>query len=100
MPTPAMVFGQSIKTITTTPIPKLDLDGPGLLENVTPLERIPRVDVDECVGCNLCALVCPVEECITMVRMENGLPPQTWEERVAAGLTPAGVSEVGIAEGH
>jgi dihydropyrimidine dehydrogenase (NAD+) subunit PreA len=84
MPTPAMVFTQSIKTITTTPIPKLDLDGPALIENVTSLERIPRVDLDECVGCNLCSLVCPVEDCITMVRVENGLRPQSWEERVGS----------------
>jgi dihydropyrimidine dehydrogenase (NAD+) subunit PreA len=81
-PTPAQVFAESLKKITATPIPKLDGTGaPG----TTPLERIPRVDADECVGCNLCSLVCPVPECITMERVENGLPPQTWEERVAAG---------------
>jgi len=83
MPTPAMVFAESVKKITTTPIPKLD--GASAL-GVTPLERIPRVDVDECVGCNLCSLVCPVPECITMERVENGLPFQSWEERVAAGV--------------
>ncbi len=35
---------------------------------------------EECVGCNLCAHVCPVEGCITMVRKENGLPYLTWAE--------------------
>jgi dihydropyrimidine dehydrogenase (NAD+) subunit PreA len=99
LPTPAQVFAQSAKLITTTPIPKLDMSGPGVNSNVTPLERIPRVDVDECVGCNLCSLVCPVEDCITMERIENGLAPQTWEERGAEGLVPAG-SEAGMAEGH
>jgi dihydropyrimidine dehydrogenase (NAD+) subunit PreA len=82
-PTPAMVFAESVKTIATTPIPKLDLDGEGLNSAVTPLQRIPRVDVDECVGCNLCSLVCPVPECITMVRVDSGLLPETWAERVA-----------------
>jgi len=49
----------------------------------TPLARIPRVDETECVGCNLCSLVCPVDDCITMVRVENGLAPETWEERTS-----------------
>ncbi|HLJ13428.1 MAG TPA: NAD-dependent dihydropyrimidine dehydrogenase subunit PreA [Bryobacteraceae bacterium] len=35
----------------------------------TPVLRIPRVDEHECVGCNLCWLVCPVENCITMERI-------------------------------
>jgi dihydropyrimidine dehydrogenase (NAD+) subunit PreA len=83
-PTPAQVFAASRATIATTPIPKLDLAGP-TPTSLTPLDRIPRVDEDECVGCNLCSLVCPVPECITMERRATNLPPQTWEERVAAG---------------
>jgi dihydropyrimidine dehydrogenase (NAD+) subunit PreA len=66
--------------ITTTPIPKLD-GVPYPDSTRTPLHRIPRVDERECVGCNLCALVCPVENCITMERVENGLPFQSWEQR-------------------
>ena len=100
LPTPAMVTAQSTKVITMTPIPKLDMSSGGLTLSVTPTARIPRVDEDECVGCNLCSLVCPVDGCITMERIENGLPPQTWEERTAAGLIPAGAAEAGIAEGH
>ena len=99
-PTPAMVAAQSAREISTTPIPKLDLSGPGVDSAHTPLARIPRVDPDECVGCNLCSLVCPVEDCITMDRVENGLPPETWEQRTASGLVPAGASESQIAEGH
>jgi dihydropyrimidine dehydrogenase (NAD+) subunit PreA len=94
-PTPAMVLYESSKVISTTPIPKLDLGGPGMNNSLTPIERIPRVDVDECVGCNLCSLVCPVPDCITMERVENGLPPQTWAERVAAGSVPTGAEQAG-----
>jgi dihydropyrimidine dehydrogenase (NAD+) subunit PreA len=50
--------------------------------SVTPPRRIPRVDEQECVGCNLCWLVCPVENCITMERVDQGLPERTW-----AGMT-------------
>jgi dihydropyrimidine dehydrogenase (NAD+) subunit PreA len=90
--TPAMIAAESAGRISTTPIPKLDLDGAGSDGPYrTPLSRIPRVDEQECVGCNLCSLVCPVPECITMERVENGLPPQTWEERVALGIVPQGV---------
>ena len=31
----------------------------------------------ECVGCNLCVNVCPVEDCITMVRLTEGVDPTT-----------------------
>jgi len=92
--TPAMVEAEASRRISTTPIPKLDSNGAGRTNAVTPLERIPRVDEDHCVGCNLCSLVCPVDNCITMERIDNGLPPQTWEQRTAAGLVPAGASEV------
>ncbi|WP_339760254.1 NAD-dependent dihydropyrimidine dehydrogenase subunit PreA [uncultured Hoeflea sp.] len=32
---------------------------------------------DECVGCNLCVNVCPVDDCITMVEMTEGSDPRT-----------------------
>ncbi|MGL4528403.1 MAG: NAD-dependent dihydropyrimidine dehydrogenase subunit PreA [Aestuariivirga sp.] len=31
----------------------------------------------ECVACNLCVEVCPVQDCITMVRMTEGTDPRT-----------------------
>jgi dihydropyrimidine dehydrogenase (NAD+) subunit PreA len=84
--TPAMVAAESSRRISATPIAKLDLNGGGVNgPYVTPLERIPRVDEEHCVGCNLCSLVCPVPECITMLRVDTGLVPETWAERVAAG---------------
>ncbi len=47
----------------------------------TPVVRIPRVDEPECVGCNLCWLVCPVEGCITMDRVDTGKAAESWAER-------------------
>jgi len=32
---------------------------------------------EECVGCNLCVTVCPVEDCITLERMTEGVDPRT-----------------------
>ncbi len=57
--------------------------------------RVPWVDEPECVGCNLCALVCPVEGCITMEETPSGLPKETWNERVAAGRgkIPGGIHD-------
>jgi dihydropyrimidine dehydrogenase (NAD+) subunit PreA len=48
-----------------------------------PRARIPQVDEQECVGCNLCYLVCPVEHCITMERVDAHAAPETWAERTA-----------------
>ena len=40
--------------------------------------RVFEVKDDECVACNLCVNVCPVEGCITMERLEPGtLDPRT-----------------------
>jgi dihydropyrimidine dehydrogenase (NAD+) subunit PreA len=82
--TPHMVEAEAARRITVTPIPKLDASGMGASSAVTPLERVPRVDEEHCVGCNLCSLVCPVEGCITMDRVDEGLRPETWEERTTA----------------
>jgi dihydropyrimidine dehydrogenase (NAD+) subunit PreA len=80
-PAPASIEAATHASITVTPIPKLDACLHGSAKHATPLARIPRVDETECVGCNLCSLVCPVDECITMVEVPTGLPPESWEER-------------------
>lgn len=46
--------------------------------------RVPFIDTDECIGCNLCQLVCPVEDCITMKKVPNG-NKETWNDRITAG---------------
>ena len=43
-------------------------------------ERRYQVIDAECVGCNLCMHVCPVEGCITMVEVDNGKPYMSWTE--------------------
>jgi dihydropyrimidine dehydrogenase (NAD+) subunit PreA len=75
---PPAIEAASRARISVTPIPKLDRDVPSDPQH----SRVPRVDEDECVGCNLCALVCPVDGCITMERVENHLPRETWAELV------------------
>jgi dihydropyrimidine dehydrogenase (NAD+) subunit PreA len=43
---------------------------------------LPVVREDDCVGCALCAAVCPVPDCITMVGIESKRPHITWNELV------------------
>jgi dihydropyrimidine dehydrogenase (NAD+) subunit PreA len=81
---PAEVEAATRSSITVTPIAKLDASTTSPHASATPLARIPRVDETECVGCNLCSLVCPVDDCITMVEVETGLPAESWEQRTAA----------------
>lgn len=58
--------------------------------------RVPWVDETECVGCNLCALVCPVQDCITMVERRRGPDKDTWHDRVQDGRdhVPGGLGDV------
>ncbi len=57
--------------------------------------RVPWVDETECVGCNLCTLVCPVDGCITMVEKRRGPEKDTWNMRVADGRdhVPGGLGQ-------
>jgi dihydropyrimidine dehydrogenase (NAD+) subunit PreA len=58
--------------------------------------RVPWVDETECVGCNLCALVCPVEGCIEMVERRRAPHPDSWNRRVAEGRdrVPGGLADL------
>lgn len=37
----------------------------------------------DCVGCSLCSLVCPVDGCISMVRVDDKTESKTWNELMA-----------------
>jgi dihydropyrimidine dehydrogenase (NAD+) subunit PreA len=43
----------------------------------------PVVREEDCVGCDLCSQVCPVDDCITMEEVETGRPHTTWNKLVA-----------------
>jgi dihydropyrimidine dehydrogenase (NAD+) subunit PreA len=40
-----------------------------------------KVREEDCVGCNLCSIVCPAEGAITMKELPHTQPPMTWNER-------------------
>lgn len=50
--------------------------GPGRL----PGKPVPVVREADCVGCNLCSLVCPVTSCIEMVAVDTGKPAMSWKD--------------------
>jgi dihydropyrimidine dehydrogenase (NAD+) subunit PreA len=43
-------------------------------------ERRYEIIDEDCVGCNLCAHVCPVDDCITMITVPTGKPYHTWKD--------------------
>jgi dihydropyrimidine dehydrogenase (NAD+) subunit PreA len=72
-------------------IPRVSVQAPGSFPN----RFVPFVDVPECIGCNLCALVCPVPDCIAMVEETNGKSFESWNDRVERGadFVPGGLDE-------
>ncbi len=52
------------------------------------------VDETECIGCNLCSHVCPVEGCITMKDVTDK-PFESWNDRIAKGTAhvPGGLHD-------
>jgi dihydropyrimidine dehydrogenase (NAD+) subunit PreA len=53
-----------------------DTSHQAITSTVNGARRFEVID-EECVGCNLCVSVCPVEDCITMERMTTGVDPRT-----------------------
>lgn len=44
-------------------------------------KAILQVREEDCVGCNLCSIVCPADGAIEMVPVDTGAAPLTWNER-------------------
>ncbi len=53
-----------------------DTSHQAITEKVNSVRHFEVID-EECVGCNLCVSVCPVENCITMEPMADGVDPRT-----------------------
>jgi dihydropyrimidine dehydrogenase (NAD+) subunit PreA len=62
-------------------VPDVPVTAPG----GAPGARVPWVHEAECVGCNLCQLVCPVDGCISMVEKRKGPGTETWNDIVQRG---------------
>ncbi len=54
--------------------------------------NVYRVDERRCTGCNMCALVCPVANCVTMRPVETGKTPMTWRDAQRRGEPRASAS--------
>jgi dihydropyrimidine dehydrogenase (NAD+) subunit PreA len=52
----------------------------------TERSHLPYIDEQECIGCNLCSLVCPVPGCITMEKVPTTAGKESWNDRVIKGM--------------
>ncbi len=59
----------------------------------TPGNRVFSVVDEDCVGCNLCSLVCPVPSCITMEPVATDKPYVTWPNDPRNPLRPKQAAE-------
>jgi len=55
-----------------------DTSHQAITHQVNGARRFEVID-EECVGCNLCVSVCPVEGCISMEQLTDGIDPRTGE---------------------
>ncbi|HVS72183.1 MAG TPA: NAD-dependent dihydropyrimidine dehydrogenase subunit PreA [Phycisphaerae bacterium] len=75
-------FGEPKKTRADQAAPALALEGiaGGVVgKTATPVD-VFTVKTDVCVGCNMCALACPVEGCITMDEVPTVKGKMSWNE--------------------
>ena len=81
-------------------MPKLIPDRAVISKAASADARVPYVDEDECIGCNLCALVCPVQGCITMKELPSEKGKETWNDRVQKGtdFVPGGLDATAAAK--
>jgi dihydropyrimidine dehydrogenase (NAD+) subunit PreA len=55
--------------------------------------NVYTINEDTCVGCNMCSLVCPVDECITMKQVDTGKAPMNWKQ-YQAGLAAGEIEPI------
>jgi dihydropyrimidine dehydrogenase (NAD+) subunit PreA len=65
-------FGFEPRKMRGEAAPNLKLDAGGATIDVFTINN------NACVGCNMCALACPIEGCITMKEIPTDKPPMNW----------------------
>jgi dihydropyrimidine dehydrogenase (NAD+) subunit PreA len=73
-------FGEPKKARAEQAAPAMALGGTGAAVASGPPIDVFTIKTDVCVGCNMCALACPVEGCITMEEVVTGKPKMSWND--------------------